>query len=274
MPLICGGDKAVGFRFPAADGLHINGVSGSDQSRMSHPGILRDRRLWLAATVGLVVFVIYEIGLFSSITVEALRDHRDELTEWVESNVALAVLTYLAVYVTAVALSIPVGVFLTISGGFLFGATLGGPLAVLGSTVGAALLFMLVRRVLHGLTLERLGPRAARLADCIRRDAASYLLAMRFAPVFPFFLVNLVPAFVGVPLRTYVLTTLVGIIPVTMVFSLAGAGLGAALDSGVTLTPAAMMTPEILTGLLLLAVTSLATIPVRRWAERRANDRG
>jgi uncharacterized membrane protein YdjX (TVP38/TMEM64 family) len=236
---------------------------------MSIPGIFRNRRLWFATALAAVFAIVYQSGLFSQLTVESLRDHRDDLTDWVDANVVLASAAYLAVYVGAVALSLPCAVFLTISGGFLFGATLGGPLAVLGSTLGAALLFLLVRLLLGNLTLERFGPRAARLAEGIRRDAASYLLAMRFAPVFPFFLVNLVPAFVGVPLRTYVLTTLIGIIPVTMVFSLAGAGLGAALDSGAALTAGAMLTPEILAGLALLAITSLASIPVRRWAERR-----
>jgi uncharacterized membrane protein YdjX (TVP38/TMEM64 family) len=240
---------------------------------MSVPGIFRSRRLWLALAAAGAAFVAYQSGLFDRLTVDALRDYRDELTNWVDANVILASVAYLAVYVAVVALSVPCAVFLTISGGFMFGATLGVPLAVVGSTIGATLLFLLVRRLLGGLTLERLGPRAAELADCLRRDAASYLLAMRFAPIFPFFLVNLVPAFVGVPLRTHVLTTLVGIVPITMVFSLAGAGLGAVMDSGSAITPAAMLTPEVLAGLALLAMTSLATIPVRRWAERRSASR-
>jgi uncharacterized membrane protein YdjX (TVP38/TMEM64 family) len=244
-------------------------TSGFDHRRMSIAGIFRAKRLWLAMAAFGVSAVAYQAGLFSHLTLEALREHRDGLTDWVDANVLLASVAYLAVYVGAVALSIPCAVFLTISGGFLFGAALGGPLAVFGSTLGATLLFLLVRLLLGSLTLDRFGPRAARLAEGIRRDAASYMLAMRFAPVFPFFLVNLVPAFVGVPLRTYVLTTLVGIIPVTMVFSLAGAGLGAAIDSGAALTAGMMLTPEILACLALLAMTSLASIPVRRWAERR-----
>jgi uncharacterized membrane protein YdjX (TVP38/TMEM64 family) len=229
--------------------------------------------LWLTVAAAGIALAAWQSGAFDQLSLDTLREHRDELMDWVEANVLLASVAYLAVYVAVVALSVPFAVFLTISGGFMFGATLGVPLAVVGSTIGATLLFLLVKRLLGGLTLERLGPRAAELADCLRRDAASYLLAMRFAPIFPFFLVNLVPAFVGVPLRTHVLTTLVGIIPITMVFSLAGAGLGAVMDSGSAITPAAMLTPEVIAGLALLAMTSLATIPLRRWAERRAAAR-
>jgi uncharacterized membrane protein YdjX (TVP38/TMEM64 family) len=233
-------------------------------------GFLRSWRVWLGVAVAFIALAAVFSGPFELLTLDALRDYRDTLTDWVDANVMLASGAYLAVYVTVVAFSIPCAVFLTISGGFMFGAMLGAPLAVIGSTLGATLLFLLVRRVLGSFTIERLGPRAAQLAECLRRDAASYLLAMRFAPFFPFFLVNLVPAFVGVPLRTHVLTTLVGIVPITLVFSLAGAGLGAVLDSGSALTPAAMLTPEVMAGLALLAMMSLASIPVRRWARQEA----
>jgi uncharacterized membrane protein YdjX (TVP38/TMEM64 family) len=236
---------------------------------MHGSAILRDRRFWLLAIAAAIGFSLYEADLLPSLTLESLRDHRDELTDWVEANAAAAMATYFAVYVAVVALSIPCAVFLTISGGFLFGAAVGVPLAVLGATAGAALLFVMVRGVVGSAPLERLGPRAAQLAECIRKDAASYLLAMRFTPMFPFFLVNLVPAIVGVPLRTYVLTTLVGVIPVTLVFSLAGAGLGAALDSGAALSAGAILTPEVAASLAGLALLSLASIPIRRWAELR-----
>jgi uncharacterized membrane protein YdjX (TVP38/TMEM64 family) len=237
---------------------------------MSISGILRSRWLWLGVAAASAAIATYVFDPADQFSLEALRQHRDSLTDWVDANVILASAAYLAIYVGVVAFSIPCAVVLTISGGFMFGPMLGAPLAVMGATVGAAVLFLLVRKVLGNLTIEQLGPRAAQLAHCLRQDAASYLLAMRFAPFFPFFLVNLVPAFVGVPLRTFVLTTLIGIIPITLVFSLAGAGLGAAIDSGAALTPAAMLTPEVLAGLALLALTSLASIPVRRWARRSA----
>lgn len=231
--------------------------------------ILTDKRLWLFAAVVGIGFSLDAAGLMPTLTIESLRDHREELTGWVDQNTTAAMAVYFAVYVTVVALSIPCAVFLTISGGFLFGAAVGGPLAVMGATIGAALLFLAVRALLGSVALEGLGPRAAHLAECIRRDAPSYLLAMRFAPMFPFFLVNLVPAFVGVPLKTYVLTTLIGVIPVTMVFSLAGAGLGTALESGAPLSIITMMTPEVIASLAGLAILSLLSIPVRRWASRR-----
>ncbi len=107
----------------------------------------------------------------------------------------------------------PGAVFLTLSGGFLFGATLGTLLTVTGATIGATLVFLFAKALLGEKALDRFGAPAAKLAEGIRRNAGAYLLVLRLVPLFPFFLVNLVPAFVGVKLLTYVVTTFVGIIP-------------------------------------------------------------
>ena len=62
------------------------------------------------------------------------------------------------------------------------------------------------------------------------RSATSW--SLRLVPLFPFFVVNLVPAFLGVPLRTYALGTFLGIIPGTFVFVSVGAGSGQRVRRG------------------------------------------
>jgi uncharacterized membrane protein YdjX (TVP38/TMEM64 family) len=226
--------------------------------------ILTDRRLWLGLAAIALFIVIRQTGLASYLSLDTLKTHREALTTWVEANRAIAALAYVAAYVVAVAFSMPGAVFLTLSGGFLFGAVFGTLLTVIGATVGATLIFLFAKTLFGANALDRFGAPAAKLAEGIRKDAASYLLVLRLVPLFPFFLVNLVPAFVGVPLVTYVLTTFFGIIPGTAVFSLAGAGLGSVLDQGGAITPGSILTPQIIGGLVGLAALSLAAIPIKK----------
>jgi uncharacterized membrane protein YdjX (TVP38/TMEM64 family) len=230
---------------------------------------MTDRRVWIAFAAVVVLVGLRWSGVADYLSLETLRTHRGTLTAWVAANGVLAAATFVAVYTAAVAFSVPGAVFLTLSGGFLFGAALGTALTVTAATIGATLVFLLARTLFGANALDRFGQPAARLAEGIRRNAASYLLVLRLVPLFPFFLVNLVPAFVGVPLATYVATTFVGVIPATAVFSLAGAGLGSVLDRGGSISPASVLTPEILAGLGGLALLSLVAIPLRRWMERR-----
>jgi uncharacterized membrane protein YdjX (TVP38/TMEM64 family) len=237
---------------------------------MTFSRLLTDRRLWLVLAALAAFAIIRWSGLGEILSLETLRTHREALAGWVGGNVVVASLAYVAAYVAAVGFSLPGAVFLTLAGGFLFGAALGTLLTVTGATIGATLVFLFAKAVFSANALDRFGAPAARLADGIRRNAASYLLVLRLVPLFPFFLVNLVPAFVGVRLPVYAVTTFFGIIPGTAVFSLAGAGLGTVLDQGGALTPGAILTPEILAGLLGLAALSLAAIPLRKRFETRA----
>lgn len=230
---------------------------------MTARGLLRDRRLWLALVAVGLVAGLRATGLGELLSLETLRAHRAGLSAWVGANLALAAAAYVAIYAGAVALSVPGAVILTLGGGFLFGAAGGTALTVLGATLGAVGVFLFARSLFGAKALDRFGATAATLAENIRRNAWSYLLVLRLVPLFPFFLVNLVPAFVGVRLPVFAATTFFGIIPGTLVFSLAGAGLGGVLDAGGTLDLRSVLTPEILGGLFGLAALSLAAIPLR-----------
>lgn len=225
---------------------------------------LRDRRLWFVLAALALVAAARWAGLGEILSLETLRLHRADLTAWVAAHWVLAALAFVGCYTAVVALSVPGAVVLTVSGGFLFGALAGTLLTVLGATAGATLVFLFARRILGDRALDRFGARAAGLAEGIRRNAWSYLLAMRLLPIFPFFLVNLVPAFVGVRLPVFVATTFLGIIPGTLVFSLAGAGLGSVLDSGGPIELRSVLTPGILGALGGLAALSLLGIPLRK----------
>lgn len=225
--------------------------------------LLRDRRLWIVVGIVALIAALRVSGLADHLSLDTLARHRETLTGFVAANWTLAALAFVGLYIAAVAFSVPGAVFLTLSGGFLFGPVAGTALTVVGATIGATGVFLLARTIFGEDALAKLGPRAEALAVAIRRNAASYLLVLRLVPIFPFFLVNLVPAFVGVKLATYVLTTLVGILPGTAVFTLAGAGLGDVLALGGAFDVRAVLTPRVIGALVGLAALSLAAIPLK-----------
>jgi uncharacterized membrane protein YdjX (TVP38/TMEM64 family) len=219
--------------------------------------LLRDRRLWIALGAVALLAALRASPAGHLLSLDSLAGNRDALTGFVAAHAVLSAAAFVALYVAVVAFSLPGATVMTLAGGLLFGAALGTALTVVAATTGATLVFLFARRVFGADALDRLGPRAQRLAEGIRREAVSYLLVLRLVPLFPFVLVNLVPAFCGVRLPVFVGTTLFGILPGTTVYSLAGAGLGSA-------DPGRILTPEIIAALCGLAILSLAAIPLRR----------
>lgn len=231
---------------------------------MSLNAILHDRRFWLALAAAGAFAGLRLSGLGDYLSLDALKTHHQGLTVFIESNFLLAALAYAGIYIGAVAFSLPGAALLTLAGGFLFGTVTGTLLTVFSATFGATLIFLFARTIFGDAVLERLGPQAGRLAANIRRNAWPYLLALRLMPLFPFFLVNLIPAFAGVRLSTFVLTTMLGIVPGTAVFTLSGAGLGEVLGAGREMSFASILTPELIAALAGLSLLSLAAIPLRK----------
>jgi uncharacterized membrane protein YdjX (TVP38/TMEM64 family) len=208
--------------------------------------------------LGLVMFFVFDLGRFLSF--ETLRQNRVVLLNWVDTYGIVAALIYMLIYAVAIAFSLPGGAVLTITGGFLFGSIWGTFCVIIAATAGATGLFLIAKTSFGDALRAKAGPALQKMQQGFQEGALSYLLVLRLVPIFPFFLVNLVPAFLGVSLRVYVLGTFIGIIPGTFVFATVGAGLGSVFDQGEAFSAAGILTPQIITALAGLAV--LALIPV------------
>lgn len=216
---------------------------------------------------GAVLF--FALGLQDYIGIEQLKAHREALTDWVLRYGLVAGLAYALAYAAMTAFSIPGGAIATIVAGFLFGLWLGTLIVLVGATIGATALFLAARTALGDLLRRRAGGALKRMEAGFRRDALSYLLVLRLVPIFPFFLVNLVPALLGVSLRVFVIGTFFGIIPGTLVYASVGNGLGALLDRGESPDLGIIFEPEILLPILGLAVLASLPIVYRRWRDRK-----
>ncbi|MGF1626622.1 MAG: TVP38/TMEM64 family protein [Alphaproteobacteria bacterium] len=220
-----------------------------------------------AIAAGLVAAIA--AGVDGDSLLELLKANHAELTVWVDANLVVAVLAYALLYTVAIALSVPGGAVLTLVGGFLFGVWAGTAIVVVAATAGATLLFLAARATVGEAMARRAGPFVRKMEAGFRRDAFAYLLFLRLTPVFPFWIVNLAPALLRVKLGTYILATVLGIVPGTFVFASFGAGIGHLLAAGADITLGDVLTVEILLGLSGLAVLSLAPIAVRAWRVRR-----
>lgn len=191
--------------------------------------------------------------------------------EWLNGLVVrhsfAAALAYVLVYIALMLLLWIPPWLCTLIGGFLFGIWLGVPLALLSACSGAAGVFMLARRGLGGLT-ERAGPFVHRLEDGFRKDAFNYLLVLRLIPVVPYIIVNLVPAVIGVPMRTFVLATVIGIAPSTVIYASIGDALSGLAQGEIALDARVLWQPRF--ALPLIGLALLAMLPVLyRWMRTR-----
>lgn len=221
----------------------------------------------IAVLAGCAVLVV-AFDLHTYLSFDALKTHRESLLGWYADNGVVAMAVFVAVYAVVVALSLPGAVWMTIGGGFVFGIVQATGLVVVGATIGAVAIFLIARFALREFFMTKTGDAIRRMEQGFNENALSYMLVLRFVPLFPFWLVNLVPALLGVRLTTYAFGTFFGIIPGTFVYCSVGNGLGAVIDQGETPDLGVILKPEILTPILGLALLSLVPVAYKRFKKR------
>jgi len=233
---------------------------------MSDEHVISARRLVPLGLLVVAGIAFIVAGGHKYLSFAALSENRDWLCSLVTSWGIVAALLYVAVYGLLVALSVPGAAVLTIAGGFLFGTWLGALCAVIGATLGATMIFLAARAGLGGLA-QRAGRFAGKVEAGFRADAFNYLLVLRLVPILPFWLVNLVPALVGVRLTTYVLATFLGIIPGTFVYASIGNGLGDVVEEP---DLRILFKPSVLVPIVGLALLALIPVGYKRWRAKKA----
>ncbi|MCK0149831.1 TVP38/TMEM64 family protein [Marivita sp. S6314] len=210
--------------------------------------------------------VIALIGAFTLkdyLSFEALAANREALTAFRDANYALTAGLFILAYVIIVGFSLPGATIATLTGGFLFATFPGALFNVLGATIGATVIFLAAR---YGLG-EKLAAKmdagdgaVKKIKDGIDENQWSMLFLIRLVPAVPFFVANLVPALVGVPLHRFFVSTFLGIIPGAVVYTSVGAGLGEVFERGETPNLGIIFEPHILLPILGLCV--LAALPI------------
>jgi uncharacterized membrane protein YdjX (TVP38/TMEM64 family) len=244
----------------------------------------RLRRFAPLAVVVLVMVAIFATGSHRHLSLETLVSHRMAIDAFIDAHSVAAVAAFILIYIAVAALSIPGGIFLTISGGILFGTVIGGLGAAIGATIGATIIFLIARSACGEGIARRAGPLATKLANGFCADAFSYLLFLRLVPAFPFFLVNLAAALVGVRVRTFVAATAIGILPATFTFAFLGDGLDSVLakqqiayagcvaagtaDCRLQFDLGMILTPRLLAALAAFGALALAPVLIRRLRAR------
>jgi uncharacterized membrane protein YdjX (TVP38/TMEM64 family) len=225
----------------------------------------------------------YAMGWHKYLSFKTIGVNYEYLKSVIADHFVLALAAYMAIYIAAVALSAPGGLVMTLAGGLLFGWKTGIPATVVAATIGASILFLIAKSSFGESLAAKAGPALEKFREGFNENALNYLLFLRLVPIFPFVLVNIAPALLGVPFRTYVIGTLLGIIPGTAAFSVTGAGLGSVVEAQnkvyqdcltakpanpdvacpYTIDTSALVTKELLVAFALLGVVALIPVALK-----------
>lgn len=215
---------------------------------------MNSKKVILLIIAGLAVGLFFWLDLGRYLTLESLKANRQTLLDFYTTHTLATVAGFMAIYIIQTALSLPGAAILSLAAGAIFGTLMGTVYAVISASIGATLAFLVTRYLLRDFVLGRFGSRLEGMNSELEQRGFNYLLFLRLVPVFPFFLINLAAGLTRLPLRTFMLGTLLGIIPGGFVFVNAGASLATVTSlSGIA-------TPRVLGSFALLGLFALLPV--------------
>ena len=205
------------------------------------PPLFKDRTSGTGISLGQVApFVIivallvlaWALGLFRYLTLDTLREQRSYLQAMAAAYPVSMLVGYIAIYAVATLCMVPGTMWITVTGGMMFGFATGAPATIFAGSIGGVALFLVAKSSLGSFLHARAGKWLLRLETGFRKDALSYMFAMRFMPVVPYPVANLAPALLGAKLRDFLISTPIGLTPSICAYTLLGTGLSASLAAG------------------------------------------
>jgi pyruvate/2-oxoglutarate dehydrogenase complex dihydrolipoamide dehydrogenase (E3) component/uncharacterized membrane protein YdjX (TVP38/TMEM64 family) len=225
------------------DGHRIRGLLLSAPMKAS-------KAILLLVLVGAALGVYFG-GMGEYLSLHKLQSLLGDARAYAAAHPWAAILGFAAIYIGATALSIPGATILTLFAGALFGLRTGSVVVALSATLGATLAMLSARYLFRDAVRAKFGERLKAIDTGIEREGGFYLFALRLAPVFPFFVINLAMGLTGIRTLTYLWVSLIGMLPGTLVYVNAGRELGKLQSVG-----------DILSLPLFIAFTALALLPL------------
>lgn len=240
-------------------------------------------KTWLYRLSPLLLLLVaaglfFSLGLHNYLNFEQLQHHHQTLKRWTSSHYVVVTALFMLTYIVTVAISIPGALLLTLTAGLLFGTVLGSIYVAFSATAGAVLLYFAVRFAFMDLMNKKAGGKLAVMRQGFQKNAFTYLLVLRIIPLFPFWLVNIVPALLNVPIKTYIAATFLGILPGTLIYASVGSSLNYLFARNKTPDLTIIFHPHIFLPLLCLGLLILLPVVYRYWftktssAQKAAND--
>ena len=149
-------------------------------------------------------------------------DYIVSFSEWLQLNPELSAFAFVIAFAAILAIGIPGGNLLMLSSGMLFGTFVGGLLAVAGGLLAAFTTHALIRTAFGSWLDKRAGEQRNSVRYFVQHGNFLLLVIPRFIPIIPFFVLNVGMTAAGVPKKSYMLSTFLGLLPIAFIFASIG----------------------------------------------------
>jgi len=211
----------------------------------------------LLATIIFLIAVVKFYHLDRYLSLNGFNVYREQLMCFETEHPYAFISGYVIVYILLITLCIPGTILFDLIAGFIFGIYFGLILVIVSYGVGAFCNFLLVRYFFKEFFVNRFSRFKLLIHGSGKHGLLLNLIGLRFIAVIPFWVLNIVAAIINVRVKTFLISTLIGIIPSSLIYVVIGDGVREAFASKLELSPEILVNPKIWLPLVCMALLLL-----------------
>ncbi len=214
-------------------------------------------KIFLGLVVLMLLFFFFKYSeLGSYLTLDNLKVNQLKFQNIYSQSPMRMIILFSIIYIFSVAISFPGASVLSLAAGALFGFWNGLIIVSLSSTVGATLAFLASRFLFKDFLQNKFNEKFIKINAGMKEKGNIYLFTLRLIPVFPFFLINILMGLTSISTIQYFWVSLLGMLPGTVVYIIAGTELGKIQSTKDILTPSILISLTLL-GLFPMIITKI-----------------
>lgn len=214
-------------------------------------------------TFTLFVVVLFSLSYYyhlnNYLSVDGFNNYNRIIETYQHQHMLSFILEYMALYIFLIACCMPGTILLDLLAGFLFGIYIGSILVTVAYLFGSVVNFLVIHYIFKGLFKNKF----VKFKRIVLGNSPKYLflnlISLRLIPVIPASAVNVAAALVGVELSTFFFATLIGVIPISIIYALIGDGVHDTLVKHQMLNAHVLADPKIWLPLVCIAASILVS---------------
>lgn len=208
----------------------------------------------LLLVIGFFIAITRYYHLNHYLSIEGFNNYRDQMMGFEIDHPIEFIFGYVASYILLITLCIPGTILFDLIAGFIFGWYLGTVLVMFSYGIGAFCNFLLVRHFFKNLFYNRFRKFKSLIHGSGRYGLLINLTGLRLIAVIPFWVLNIVAALLNIKASTFLISTLIGILPSTIIYVVIGDGVRDALNAGKGITSDLLVNPKIWIPIFIMAI--------------------
>ena len=179
------------------------------------------KKNFLFILIFLFLIFFYLFDLHNFLTIEYFKKNYLIFQSLVENNYLISIFFFYLFWLFMLSVILPVSAIMIIFSSFLFSLYISIPISLLIITAGGALNFLLLKKIVISRIFNKANFFLKKMNMKFKDNEIQYLLLLRLIPM-PYIIQNSIAVILNVNLRMFITTTIIGITPFVVLYSLAG----------------------------------------------------